>query len=234
MIKFKNIKYLFLTVVVTSVMSCGSKSGEEIINIIEKPTAAILIGPLKNAECNQGVEVSVTESRVFFEWNEAENTNSYLVTIKNLNDQTTETVSSISPNLERNLLRGVPYSWNVTSKSRASDETAISETWKFYNAGDGTQNYAPFPADLVSPTMGKTVGTSTSIEWSGNDIDGDIEEYDVYLSTINPPTTFKSTISNTTMSNLSLEAGKVYYWRIVTKDTYGNNSISPVFEFRTK
>lgn len=234
MISSKTIKYIFLTVLAFTITNCGSGDGGGEIIVEEKPTAAILISPLKDAACNQGNVVSDLESQVLFEWNASDHTDKYTVTIKNLDNQTTETFDSTNPSLQKNVLKGVPYSWNVTSKSNTSSETAISETWKFYNAGDGTKNYAPFPADLVSPTMGKTVETSTSIEWTGSDVDGDIEEYDVYVATVSPPTTLKGTTSATSMDNLSLESGKVYYWKIVTKDTHGNNSESPVFEFRTK
>ena len=230
MINSKIIKYFFLTVLATVIVSCGKK----VDNLSIKPSAAVLISPLKDAECNQGNKISDSESQVLFEWNASDNTDKYTITIKNLENQTTESFNSTNPRLERNLLRGIAYSWSVTSKSNTSDEIATSETWKFYNAGEGTQNYAPFPADLVSPIMGNTVETSVSLEWSGSDIDEDIEEYDVYLATANPPTTLKGTTSTTTMSNLSLEAGRVYYWKVVTKDKHGNNSESPVFEFRAK
>lgn len=228
MINSKYILFTFLTIIF---FSC-SKGDDTVSN--QKPSAAVLISPLKDAECNQGNKISDSESQVLFEWNASDNTDKYTITIKNLENQITESFNSTNPRLERNLLRGIPYSWSVTSKSNTSDEIATSEIWKFYNAGEGTQNYVPFPADLVSPIMGNTVETSVSLEWSGSDIDEDIEEYDVYLATANPPTTLKGTTSTTTMSNLSLEAGRVYYWKVLTKDKHGNNSESPVFEFRTK
>ena len=81
--------------------------------------------------------------------------------------------------------------------------------------------------------VGSSVDISKTLEWTGNDIDTDIEEYEVYLSTTNPPTTLKGTTTTTTINNLSLESATVYYWSVVTKDSFGNQSTSPVFEFRT-
>ena len=53
--------------------------------------------------------------------------------------------------------KGVPYSWRVTSKSTTSTTTTPSDLWKFYLAGDGVVNYAPFPADLTAPASGSTM-----------------------------------------------------------------------------
>ncbi|ARV16595.1 hypothetical protein [Polaribacter sp. SA4-12] len=235
MINSKYIKLFFLTLCVVTIVSCGSK-GEDGVdeNPATKPDAAILISPVKDAECNQGNIISSTHSKIVFEWNDAKNADRYTLVIKNLETESIEEISTTKTNLITNLLRGVPYSWSIISSTNGVSDTNSSETWKFYNAGVAIENYAPFPAELVSPIMGSTVEVSTSINWTGNDIDNDIEEYDVYLATTNPPTTLKESTTNTSMDNLSLEANQIYYWQVVTKDKHGNNSQSPVFEFRTK
>lgn len=231
MINIKSIKNIFIVLFSITLVSCGGGDGEDGPDVITLGKA-VLILPLNNTECNQGNVISEQESKVYFEWNTAENADSYNIKIKNLNDDTVKSLISSNTNIETALLRGVPYSWSVTAKSNGAADTT-SDTWKFYNAGDGVQNYAPFPADLVSPKMGSSVDISTTLEWTGNDIDTDIEEYEVYLSTTNPPTTLKGTTTTNTMNNLSLESAKVYYWSVVTKDSFGNQSTSPVFEFRT-
>ncbi|APZ45488.1 hypothetical protein BW723_03880 [Polaribacter reichenbachii] len=231
MITIKSIKNIFIALFAITLVSCGggdSEGGPDVVTLGK----AVLVLPINNAECNQGNVISEQESKVYFEWNTAENADSYSIKITNLDDNSVKSLISSNTNIETALLRGVPYSWSVTAKSNGAADTT-SDTWKFFNAGDGVQNYAPFPADLVSPAMGSSVDISTTIEWTGSDIDGDIDEYDVYLSTTNPPTELKGTTSSTTMNNLSLESGKVYYWKVVTKDSFGNNSESPVFEFRT-
>lgn len=63
------------------------------------------------------------------------------------------------------------------------DQVASSETWLFYNAGSQT-TYAPFPAQLVNPTSGSTVqmdiANEVLLEWSGADVDNDIESFEVF------------------------------------------------------
>ena len=91
-------------------------------------------------------------------------------------------------------------------------KTATSETWRFYNAGNGIANYAPFPADVISPAIGSLSSATASLKWKGSDVDNDIDTYDVYLGNQNPPTEKYVTTSNTTIDNITLVKDKVYYW----------------------
>ena len=197
------------------------------------PVAALLIFPDNNQECNQGVDISTTQSTVTFRWAASNNTDSYDVVLKNLNTQNTTSHSSLTNELAITIQKGTPYSWYVISENLNAVETAQSETWKFYNAGDPIDSYAPFPADLVSPAMGSILTgiTSQSLSWSGSDIDNDIVSYDVYFGTANPPTMLEVNTALTSV-NVTVAAVNTYYWRVVTKDSQGNNSQSEIFEFR--
>ena len=73
--------------------------------------------------------------------------------------------------------------------------------------------------------------TSVKLEWNGLDIDNDIISYDVYFDTTNPTTTLLSNTTDNTM-DVTVEAGNIYYWRVVTNDSIGNTSESEVFEFK--
>ncbi len=199
------------------------------------PVAALLIFPDNNQECNQGVDISTTQSTVTFRWAASNNTDSYDVVLKNLNTQNTTSHSSLTNELAITIQKGTPYSWYVISENLNAVETAQSETWKFYNAGDPIDSYAPFPADLVSPAMGSILTgiTSQSLSWSGSDIDNDIVSYDVYFGTANPPTMLEVNTASTSV-NVTVAAVNTYYWRVVTKDSQGNNSQSEIFEFRVE
>ncbi len=231
----KFMKRCLCLVLLFQLFACGgsgeSGGGEE---TVVNPKAASLIFPLENSECNEGTIISDTQSKVLFEWNQAEDTDSYTLVIKNLLDNTTRNINTNATSKEENILRGVPYSWHVISKAIGNSNTANSSTWKFYNAGAAVENYAPFPAELVSPTMGGLATTSTSLKWNGSDVDNDIESYDVYLDQANPPTVLHGNTTSSSMNGLSLDANTVYYWRIISKDSHGNSSQSPVFEFRTQ
>ncbi|AXT50214.1 hypothetical protein D1818_04995 [Aquimarina sp. BL5] len=233
MIYNKSIKYTALLVMTILLSACGG--GDDGPGVPEQnPKASTLVFPIQNSECNEGSSISETESLVTFEWNESANTNSYTVVLENLTDNTTRNIPSNNTTKEINLLKGIPYSWYVISESNVTTTTANSETWKFYNAGEGVENYAPFPADLVSPTMGSTTNTSVTLNWTGSDIDNDIDNYDVYFGTSNPPNTLQESTTNLSININSLTANTVYYWRVISNDSHGNNSQSPIFEFITQ
>lgn len=211
-------------------INCGGDSPEAPKN----PSASTLTSPLKDAECNTGTILSTAESSVTFQWKAADNAESYTLVLTNLNTKAVTQKSEKTNSSVVTLLRGVPYSWKVISKNTKTTITATSDTWKFYNAGIGVTNYAPFPAEASSPNMGSTtVNATVSLKWNASDIDNDITKYEVYLGTVNPPTTLHSTTAVKQVDNISLIAKTVYYWRIVTTDSKNNVSTSAIFDFRT-
>lgn len=211
------------------ILSCSKDEGNP------NPSATSLIFPDNNQECNQGVDISATQSTVTFRWSASAKTDSYDVFLKNLNTLSTISLSSLTTELAITIDKGTPYSWYVISKNMKVLETAQSETWKFYNAGDPIASYAPFPADLIAPAMASTLTgiTSQNLSWSGSDIDNDIVSYDVYFDISNPPTALEGNTSSSNM-DVTVAAGNTYYWRVVTKDSQGNNSQSEIFEFRVE
>jgi len=201
---------------------------------IADPVASVLTFPDNNQECNQGVEVNPTQSRVTFTWNASDNTDSYELVLRNLeNNSTTNHISSTNQ-VDITLLKGTPYSWYVISKSTNTPNTAESSTWRFYNAGDAVQSYAPFPADVVAPAMGANLNgvTNVTLEWSGHDVDNDITGYDIYFDTTSPPVAQLGSTQTALTADAVVSSGTVYYWRIITKDSQDNNSQSTIFEFR--
>ena len=222
-------KKIFIILIITVFYSCSSSDDGPSL-----PEVVSLIFPENNQECNEGISLNATQSQVTFQWNTSANTTTYDLVIKNLDTDATTTISSLNNAATVTINKATPYSWYVVSKSDLTPETAQSETWKFYNAGDATQNYAPFPAELVGPTMGANLTgiTTITLEWLGSDVDNDITGYDVYFDTVSPPTTQVGTDQTQMTNNVSVSAGNTYYWKIITKDAEGNNSESPVFEFR--
>ena len=214
------------------ILSCSSSSNPENTS----PTSASLIFPDNNQECNQGVDViGTTQSTVTFRWNATINTDAYDVVLKNLDTQSTSTHLSLSNTLPITIEKGTPYSWFVISKNTETQENAQSSIWKFYNAGDPVESYAPFPADLISPSLGSILngGTSQALSWQGGDIDNDIVNYDIFFDTITPPIALEVNTASTSI-NVTISAGNTYYWRVVTKDSQGNNSESEIFKFRVE
>lgn len=233
----KKIYYVIITIVSIVLQSCGGGGdGPAPVVVIPTPGAATLVFPVNNEECNTGESLSKTQSRVNFQWVNGADVTSSEVFVKNLLTDTEVKASSISNQMLFTILKDTPYKWWVISKSTETTETSKSPEWKFYNSGDAITTYAPFPAELVAPTNGVTITSSTvTLDWDGSDVDGDITSYDVYFGTVNPPTTL---LGNVTASTSKIENVAVstatYYWKVMTKDEAGNSSISELFEFKVE
>lgn len=203
--------------------------------VIPDPTAATLIFPEDDTECNEGEPISDTESMVTFQWNASQNTDSYLVSVTNLNTANSFNTVANTNEASITILRGTPYEWFVTSRATGTNETAQSAIFRFYNEGPGIENYAPFPAEAVSPIRGTTLPantTSVTLEWTASDVDNDIVEYEVFFG-LNEPGNLVSlgTTTETTFS-ADVSAGNVYVWLIQTVDSQDNASDSEEFLFR--
>lgn len=199
---------------------------------ITPPQAATLVFPQENSECTEGSSLTSTESTIVFNWNDANNTDSYQLFVKNLETQTISNYTSNVSEKSVTLLRSTPYSWYVISKNSGT-ETKQSSTWKFYNAGEAESSYAPFPADLLSPSYDATLeasATSITLEWMGEDVDDDIEDYTVLFGTVNPPTHEQAVTASSSLS-VNVVSGNTYYWRVITKDSQNNTSESEIFQF---
>ncbi|RZK12765.1 MAG: hypothetical protein EOO46_01970 [Flavobacterium sp.] len=223
----------FAIAIIFLTFSCGS-SEDNGGNAGGNATAAVLLFPLNNSECITGTDASATQSKVTFEWNAAQNADLYYVYVKNLNTQAQLQYNAQgNTSMEITLLKGTPFSWYVVAKS-ANGNLAESEKWKFYNAGNAIENYIPFPAELVSPSMSSTVqGPTIDLEWLANDVDDDIVNYKVYLGTTTNPTTLIGTVTEERLNQVTTTSNTNYYWKVVTTDGVGNSSTSTIFQFKT-
>lgn len=198
------------------------------------PGKAVLISPLNNEACTTGKIISEIESVLLFEWNPGPNTESYSLTLKNLKTGELIDKESKVPNLELRILKNTPYSWFIKSRSSKTANSAQSDTWKFYNSGPGETSNAPFPAEIAKPLMGQTViatNGNITLDWAGSDVDGDISNFDVYIGLNSLPALLKSNVAESILNDVAVESGKTYFWKIVTRDTRGNTSVSAVFQF---
>lgn len=231
MIKMHILNRFGFLVAMLVMVSCGG-GGDDPAPSVDLPTSATLMSPSNNEVCLTGVSVNATQSEVIFSWNASQYTDSYNVVVKNLNSGQASTYSSNTTDITITLNKGEPYSWQVVSKSNSVSQTSESATWKFYLAGDGTVNYAPFPASIVHPKPGSTLnGTTTYLKWEANDVDNDIDSFDIYLDETEG-TTFIGNSVPKQMENVVITSGRTYYWKVITKDSQGNSSDSGVFSFK--
>lgn len=204
------------------------------------PGKATLVAPANNKTCETGTSVSSTQSTVTFSWNASANTNTYDVRITNLNTSVATNKNGVSTtSTTATLNKGVPYSWRVTSKNTTTTTTTPSDLWKFYLAGDGVVNYAPFPAELKTPASGSTISLTdgkATFSWEGTDPDSnDTLTYTLYVDTVDGKQTPSTSLSNLSDESVDveLEAASTYYWRVKTSDGT-NASYSIVYSFKTQ
>jgi len=126
-------------------------------------------------------------------------------------------------------------SW-ITSKNKGT-QTTSSDTYKFYLAGDGEENAAPFSAEAIAPQPGSSVTASenntVSIEWEAADPDSFTLTYTLHIDTVDgrqEPTEENTGLSTNTKEG-AVESGTIYHWSVTTSD--GSISVtSDVFSFR--
>jgi len=202
---------------------------------VVSPSATTLIFPNDNTECNTGVIINENQSNVTFEWNASENTDSYEINIRNLNTSNVSKTASTTTTATISIARGTPFAWFVISKANGTTDTATSPEWQFYNEGPGITNYAPFPAEAISPARGENITTSSTtinLEWSASDVDEDILNYEVFFDTSENPTTSLGVVNETTIP-VAVTQGTIYRWKIITRDGTNNTSTSEIFDFKT-
>ncbi|RRN78150.1 hypothetical protein EIM50_16005 [Pseudoxanthomonas sp. SGD-10] len=229
----KSLFYITLLAVIVSSACKKSKDEGNIDPQKNEPQKAVLVSPVKDEACLDGTSVSDNQSKVNFSWRSAQNSDSYELVVKNLlnNQVVREQVSGL--NKELTLAKNTPYSWYIVSKANGSDKVAESEVWRFYNAGLGISQYAPFPAQIISPAIGQVLPSNQNkitLQWSGKDVDNDITGYDVYIGTTPQLELTKSNVTNSSFE-VSVQPNTVYRWKVITKDSKGNTSDSGIYQF---
>ncbi len=224
----KKLVWLYLIVFIV-----GCKKKDPQPAVFDIPEKVTLIFPFENSACNEGTDVTDTESTVRFEWFSSEFTEEYELVVINLGNNEMTTMTTTEESIPVVLKRSAHYSWYVVSKNNSSDSTTLSETWKFYNVGDEVASYAPFPAEVISPAQAATLNSpgNITISWQGSDVDNDIVSYDIYFGTTKEPPLLAEDEPGSTI-DVSVTTGNIYYWRIVTKDAVGHTSNSPIFQFK--
>ena len=174
-------------------------------------------------------------SEVTFSWDASSDTDSYDLVINNQETSQSQTESGITSTSKAVILAtDVSYSWKVVSKANDTSDTTESDTWQFYLAGDGQENYAPFPATILSPTSGAAVDSNNggiTLSWEGNDPDeGDSLTYTIYLDEVDGLQDPIEEDSSETELEVSVESGTTYYWRVKTSDGK-SSSFTLVYSF---
>ena len=238
----KKFTYLFIFLFI---FSCGGDEGGGVDGGGDPPPSppgsVTLTAPANGKVCETGTSTSDIKSNVDFSWQASSNTSTYDLQVTNLNTSAVVNKTGLtSTNSTVELDKGQPYIWKVISKNTSTTQTGTSTSWKFYLAGQGIKNYAPFPADLKAPASGSTVSRSSdgkvTFTWEGSDPDqGDELKYTLYVDKTDGKQSPANDLTNITEKTVDvpLDSGTLYYWRVKTSDGT-NSSFSIVYSFRTQ
>jgi hypothetical protein len=204
---------------------------------VPTPGKSSLSAPVNNEVCYEGETVDASTSKVTFSWSTSSDTDSYDLQITNQETNQTLKESDITTNSKAvTLATDISYSWKVLSKANDTSDTTNSDTWQFYLAGDGQENFAPFPATIISPSSGAGVdasGGKITLSWEGNDPDeADVLSYTIYFDEVDglqDPQTANINITETSLE-VEVESGNTYYWRVKTSDGT-SSSFTLVYSF---
>lgn len=235
----KNLKNILGILFLISIIACDKEDDNIIEEEVRAPGEVLLVAPLKNQTCEEGIDVSDEISKISFEWNESENTETYDLIITDsqsgIEVAAFQDLSSTSRKVD--LVKDKSYTWEVISKNSESSEVGNSETWNFYLVGNPQSNYAPFPAEIITPAAASTVELSEGkvlLEWSGADPDQNDLTYSIYLDKVDGEQEPPEELQNLTETSveIEIEENETYFWRVKSSDGQ-NSSYSPVNYFKT-
>jgi hypothetical protein len=231
MMKIQN--YLTVLLFLFLVFSCQKAQ------LPKDPGVTSLISPVDKETCLDGTSINDSQSNVSFEWNSATDALSYEVDVTNLLTQSTQTYASDTNEISIALSKAEPYSWLVRSLGETGTTPSESDPWKFYLAGDAVVSYAPFPAELITPRSGANmtpdINNLVILRWIADDVDNDLNRFEVYLDAIDGTTLNQEIeyLEQETQLEVEVENNTVYFWKIISIDSNGNQSNSGVYSFRT-
>jgi hypothetical protein len=230
-------KKLFYTTFFFLLLACSAEEqSEETIDLL--PGLFNLLYPENGSACLDGSIINDTQSKITFQWNASQNANEYEVEIINLNDNYSQKMLSKDRSLEVVLKHGEPYAWTVTAF--VDDASITSKEWKFYLAGNGIVNYAPFPPELISPRPSARVNLNSNgqvvLNWTSSDVDGDLETYELYMDQNDGSTLIQTftEVENTIEIGIDADPDITYLWKVLAIDSDGNSSSSGVYYFVTQ
>jgi len=230
-------KKLFYTTFFFLLLACSAEEqSEETIDLL--PGLFNLLYPENGSACLDGSIINDTQSKITFLWNASQNANEYEVEIINLNDNYSQKMLSKDRSLEVVLKHGEPYAWTVTVF--VDDASITSKEWKFYLAGNGIVNYAPFPPELISPRPSARVNLNSNgqvmLNWTSSDVDGDLEIYELYMDQNDGSTLIQTftEVENTIEIGIDADPDITYLWKVLAIDSDGNSSSSGVYSFVTQ
>ncbi|KLO22379.1 fibronectin type III domain-containing protein [Marinitoga sp. 1155] len=127
-----------------------------------------------------------------------------------------------------NLKNNTTYYWKIVAYDNKGGK-AESEVKQFKSNA-----YPTFDNDKFYPSNNSMgVEKNVTLSWLASDKDNDTLKYDIYTG--NSPENLNRIISDYTYNSYNikgLENGKIYYWKVIAKDSYGGIAESNIMNFK--
>jgi len=110
------------------------------------------------------------------------------------------------------------------------EDTDLSFKTYGYNNNAPNQPSSPSPSNNAN-----NVNIYTDLNWDGGDPDGNSVVYDIYFEKddTNPNVKVEDDYDQTTYNPGTLDYDSDYYWQIISKDQFGEETSGPVWHFHT-
>ncbi len=211
----KKISLSILVVQMLLLFSCEGK-----FEPITSPLGAVeLQFPENETLCLEGQFLESGGIQIPFRWSPSPDTGEYRLEVTDQSSLNTQVLNTSETEVNLELRPGTLYVWEVYSL--LDDKETKSTSWSFYSEGITVNRHAPFPALITINDQGNG---AVDISWTGTDLDEDILNYDLYLSTENPPALLFENLSANFTNGLTVTSGLTYYVEVITRDSFGNSS----------
>jgi hypothetical protein len=221
-------KTIFLYFIFLILSSCGIDS--ESVDLFYNESTLELVYPESDSEVLQGSPISIDQSELLLKWNDESEAMDYQLHLIEMPTSKTSIFKSNSKEISVILENGTRYKWFVSIPNSRN----YSEIWSFNYIGTASDSLAPFPAVAVSPISGASISstsTTVNLKWNAEDPDEDIVGYDLYFGEESDPPLLFVDLEENSVNGIPVEVGKLYNWKIVTRDSNGNESTSDIFNF---
>ena len=191
--------------------------------------------PANEAPKAFAVTSTVTSNSAMINWTEATDPEGNAIKYSLILGQ--ETLLSNSTDTEYEIT-GLDYDTSYSGKVIASDPEGLTSEASYTFVTDSRPNTAPTAAVLLTPTAnGQAVSFTPEFTWeAAMDAENDALVYDIYLDTTNDPTVkIAENLTGTSFQvTTGLESNTLYFWRVVTKDSFGAETESTLGNFTTR
>ena len=217
---------LFL-VYIGFISACSSGDGGTDTNPpmdqVNLPAKAIGVLPANGEPCSEYEPILDNENRirVAFQWNTAQFAQRYILVVMQNNSEVFRN-SFTSTQTEVDLDRGATYTWRIISVNQEGETNG--DTFSFTTPGTPIGNFAPYAAEITIDF--DITSMDMAISWIGSDEDGDTLQYDITVQENETVIIESSNQSEDFLELISYMEGADYIVEVISRDTFGNFSVS--------